>query len=153
VRQLLVFVGILALLGCSDDGEKSPAQRLSGNWIAEDSVDLCAVVVSFEDDYIEFKEICELTDGSLAIVIDSGFFEANDTTFTWHAEASSCADADGEPEKVRYNVEGDQLTLIWPDGVIAFTRVKKESGGPGVIADFGCFDDEGFFEPRAVQPI
>lgn len=153
-RLHLAAMGLCALLGCGgeDGGGDTPAERLSGHWALEDSATECLLVFSFDGDgYVELKEICELTDGSTAIVLDTGTYDATDDAFTWRVAESSCADADDEPETIRYTLDGDTLTLITPDGVLVMERIQP--GGGGGIAAFGCFDDEGYFEPGPVEPI
>lgn len=144
-----------AVLGCGDEGGKSetPAQRLSGHWASDDSASECMYVFSFDGvDYVELKEICELTDGSVAIVLDSGTYNATANEFTWHATESTCSDADTSSETIRYTLEGDKLTLVTEDGVLIMRRIEP-SGGSSGIAEFGCFDDEGYFDPSPLRPL
>jgi hypothetical protein len=155
MRLLVGFAAICLVLGCADAGvESSAAARLSGHWMTMDSTTVCWYAFSFrEDGLIESKELCELRDGSLAIVVDAGRFEATDESFTWEVRESSCAYESTWPVTVRYTLQGDKLTLFTPEGALILKRLDESGGGEGGAFTFGCFDDQGVFQPRPILPI
>lgn len=156
MRRVFAIAAVCFVIGCGDDGgEDTPAARLEGHWLTTDPNFACIYGFSFreEDHLIESKEACELTDGSMAIVIDSGTFEADYESFTWEIEASSCRYASTWPATVQYEIDGDELTLWTPDGVLILKRIEESSDGSGGAFAFGCFDEEGFFEPMSISPV
>lgn len=150
---LAVFV---LVLGCGHDGgASSPAQRLSGHWTEMEAAKECVYAMSFrEDGLIESKEICVLADGTLGMSIDSGQFDATETSFTWTVHESTCAYEAPATETVQYTLNGDQLTLTVPRGVVILKRARQNTSGAGETVTFGCLsDDGGSFEARALLPI
>lgn len=152
MRRMLGIAALCAVLGCGDDGGgSSPQDRLQGVWISESDEFECLYSVGFDGDYVELKEVCVLEGGGIAVVLHSGSFTATEDRVSISVEASTCAN----PRVARsasYSFQGESLSLVLPDGVIWFERAPPPSGGSG-SATFGCFDDEGFFEPRSIGPV
>jgi hypothetical protein len=141
---------------CGDDS-KSPQERLQGNWISESNDTECATILTVQDDLIELKLACELDDGTHALEVHSGTFEATDGDFTWTFKKSTCADSDlrpDSPQTLRYSFVGKNLRVISDDGVIQFEEVSEPSGNTGSgQVEFGCFDEDDAFEPSPLKPI
>jgi hypothetical protein len=148
------FAGILcavAVLGCGEDSE-SAEDKLQGSWVAEESGDFaCAYGFKFDGGDIEAVYGCELDDSSVGFEVQRGTYEVDGDEITWTATHASCEDVDTAPETMRFEFVGDRLRLITPGGVLLMDR-NKASDGTG-SAEFGCYDDEGFFEPGSVRPL
>lgn len=151
MRLRVILVSGFAMFGCGDDSE-SAQDRLQGSWAAEDTGDeFCAYNIEFDGSDIEVAYGCELEDESLGIEMQRGTFKVNGDEIEWTATAASCEGVTAGPETLQFEFVGEKLRIMSPDGVLLMERNKGTSGTGG--AEFGCFDEEGFFEPRSVQSL
>jgi hypothetical protein len=149
------------LFGCSDDRVGSaPAERLDGQWARDDTIHVCLRLLAFtaSNGVLVNQRICELTDGTLGAELHVSSFEADPDSITVYPEESSCADVSSEPHVLWYQLSGGMLTLGMPEGAVVYERNREsrdgsDDGQRGAAVTFGCFDDDGLFTPRAVQPI
>ncbi|HEX6239993.1 MAG TPA: hypothetical protein VFZ61_03830 [Polyangiales bacterium] len=152
MRRVIGFGCLVALLACADDKE-STQERLQGRWRAA-ADEGCAVGFYFDDDRFEYIYACELEDGTFGYEVWRGpIDEMSDDEFTWHPDESSCADGDDSSDTLRFEfVSGDRLRVFTPNTVLLMERIGKASGGTGT-AEFGCYDDEGYFETNPVEKL
>lgn len=152
MRSRLGLLCVFALLSCGGDDAETAQERLQGDWFYEDDEYECVHVINVKDDFMEVKEVCQLEEGGVAVVLHNGFFTATADRITFDLVASSCEEPDVF-ESARYSFQGDTLRLVFPDGVQAYERIEPVSGAGGGSATFGCFDDDGEFIDRKVEKL
>lgn len=162
MRRVLGIAAVCFALGCGDDdgGEViPPAELLDGQWIRDEAVTVCMRFLGFKasNGVAVAQVICELTDGTIGAQVRVGTFEADSDTIRIYYEESSCAGESREPDVLWYQIDGSQLNLGTPDRLVIYERDRATSGGSngqrGAAVTFGCFDEDGLFTPRPVQPI
>lgn len=138
--------------GCGGGSSKTPAEKLQGSWRASQS-DGCAIGVIFKD-HDEYESIyaCELDDGSFGYESYRGHFFVDGDSFTWTTEESSCPDADTADEDVDFEFAGKKLRLATPGGVTLMERIPESQRGTA-SAEYGCFDEDDYFNPMPVKPL
>jgi hypothetical protein len=159
MRRLLGIAAICLVLGCGADGASgAPVPRLDGLWVRDDGP-ACIRMLGFEasNGVLVNQRICDLTDGTIGTEIHVSSFDADSDSITVYPEESSCAGVSREPHVLRYQLDGAELILGMPEGVVAYEKNRDSradgDGQRGGAATFGCFDEADFFEPRALQPI
>ena len=149
MRRIWLLAALLA--GCGGD-TKSDEERLQGTWVYEEDDGICSLALVFDGDKFTTYDSCVLEDDSIGMEVESGPFTVDGDEFTWTSESSSCEDADRNPETVRFElVSGDKLRLTTPDGIVVLER-KKSRPTTGQ-AEFGCWDEDGYFTPGPLEPI
>lgn len=149
MRRAIVTV-VALLSACIADSGGAGSSELIGTW-AIDGGD-CVAGLAFDHDEYQASMGCWLDTGELGLQAIRGQWSADPNRLTLVPEISSCADIQAGPETIRYDVDGDTLTLRGADGVLVYQRLPEASGGSGV-ALYGCYDDEGIFEQRDLQPV
>lgn len=150
MRRHWKTLGLCAALGCG--AEETAESRLQGSWIADEGDVECSNIIDFDDGVIEVTYGCALDDNTLGLETIRGDYEIFGDVIDWEAFAASCDDTEKRQPSMRFEfVGGDRLRLTTPTGVFLMERNKLSSGnGSG---EFGCFDDEGYFESQPVQPL
>lgn len=157
-KLFLAAIGLSAFAGCGDD--KSPSDRVQGNWYNGYDSDTCATALSIEDDVMELKLICELPDGSLGVELHTAQVTVLSDRLEWGAlKATTCADPGLRPEaphSYRYKISDGALVLIEPDGLTAFEHLKESDDDDeqlGGTVKFGCFDEDGDFTRSEIMRL
>ncbi len=157
MRKAALALGLLALVGCAEDEDPSPRDRLIGVWgllVGEE----CAIAYVFgADDTYDFRFGC--VDGSgFNMELYTGEWSTDGERIRLEPAAGSCppdvAAGAAEPASIRYALQDDGWTLrtTSPEGVVYYER-HEDDGMPsegGSAITFGCFTPDGF-EPRAVE--
>jgi hypothetical protein len=148
--RLLALALVAAACG---DGSEQEGDLIEGKWIVEDDQFDCAFGLVLDGDQFETDYICTLESGNIAIEASAGTYELDDGEFVFRTTHGSCP---GSPstERMAYKLKGDLLTVTRPAGVVVFERLA-EGDGPGSSgsATYGCFDDDGFFQPMPVSKL
>ena len=135
-RQIVVLLSLMLLASCGDDNPVAPADKLDdnlvGTWVF-DSTDMVDVIVLAFTEYMisagfdqsdidEFKtelrptlEDLPMPRWTLRLNANGSFEDDQGSRGTWRVESNTLITVeDGEEERVKYFVDGDDLTLIYP---------------------------------------
>jgi hypothetical protein len=150
MRRMAMVAGLALALGCGDEKE-SVAEQLQGTWQLYEPDGICGLALVFEGDRITTYDGCELEDDSVGFEVTAGDFKVDGDELSWTADRSSCADAEAFTEVLRVEFVDGTLRLTSEAGIAVLER--KTDGPSAGAGEFGCWDEEGFFEPGDLQEI
>jgi hypothetical protein len=148
MRRYAMVLAVLTACGSESD----PAAGLEGKWGLIDGP--CVLWMEFRGSEYVAMQVCDLDNGSGAEV-ERGTYELGDD-IVLHPTHSTCPDARDTQERLGYSVDGDTLTLTAREGIARFERFEPEDDAEpngGASAAFGCYDDDGAFEPHELAEI
>ena len=137
VRTLISAAPIALIVGCGSDEQGTP---LEGAWGLSRS-DGCAVLFRYEaGGRCAFGVACELETGDIGIERHEGTCDPSGGFIDASWERSSCETAPAF--RVRYKVDGDQLTVDASDARLLFERLNEDGEPTNGLVRYGCWDGD-----------
>lgn len=148
----MVAVLLLLVVGCGGEGDDGDV--LAGtSWTLVSGSCYVGPAFNRSGGYL-FAVLCSLEDGSLGLQEEIGTYTVRGNLLDTFVTQATCADS-SRGGTTTFAVTANTLTFQTPTGILAFTRDVRTSstpGGPGAVAEFGCYRD-GLFYRMPLAPL
>lgn len=149
---ILVTVLLTIVAGCAADATTSEPS-IHGNWMYVNSAGTAGVGATLNEDGTYVVTLLRLTSPTTAQAsVEAGTYTSTAKTMTFTATHSTCPN---EPAThyatYNYTLSNDRLSVLFPEGIIAFERNPHEAESSFVIT-FGCFQS-GKFVASSLVPV
>lgn len=147
----------LFLVGCG--GGDKPRDILENTaWAVPVPTSSCVMGFGFyEGGTYAHLTLCDLTDGTQALEVDSGDYVYDGSRLTTYLRKSTCPADIYTSLAPNYGVvvNGDKLSLSGPGAFIIFSRVETMPGDPSGtgLYTYGCFETDGYFYAMPLRAL
>ncbi len=147
----------LLFCACSDGpsaDDDDTGGRLDGQWGLEVPGTTCMVAfTATAARKYEGDKICPLEGGGYGVEAELGVYQITGSELAMVPTEASCSTSDHARETATFKVNGDTLTLTYPEGTVVMEELPEAPGGSAILS-YGCMDlDTGVFTPDELKPL